>query len=411
MKVALTADWLSGSELTAQLSALDQLLLSFQSLWKPEPFQHMTLEWQTHYPELSQALLNLSEAELASLKASPSELIQTIDDHLSLKGQLVQLSHSKQLPDLQTSDNKIPDRLKSGIPGRKWQQIEAFNAHLPYAKHYTDWCCGKGHLSRLISHQKESKIDGLEYDAILCDKGNQLSKSLNLDVNIHQQDVLKPIQQQECLDNHQIALHACGDLHRSLITVAAAHHSPAITFSPCCYHLTNEETYQCISSFKSALTLTREDLKLAVQETVTAPGRDQKSRQTLKMWRLAFDLIQRDITGIDTYQPCPSTPYSILSSGFEALVDKFAAHLSINIPNSLNYEKYLKQAEERLNQVERLELARHGFRRALELWLVYDRALYLCEQGYQVNIGTFCDRSLTPRNLMIQANRLLSEVT
>ena len=41
---------------------------------------------------------------------------------------------------------------------------------------------------------------------------------------------------------------------------------------------------------------------------------------------------------------------------------------------------------------------------ALELWLVLDRALYLAERLPRPG-GTFCDRQLTPRNLMIRAHR------
>jgi hypothetical protein len=45
------------------------------------------------------------------------------------------------------------------------------------------------------------------------------------------------------------------------------------------------------------------------------------------------------------------------------------------------------------------------FRRPLELWLNLDRALFLAEQGYFVRLGTFCDTSLTPRNLLLLAER------
>ncbi|MNY82370.1 hypothetical protein D3C86_2244270 [compost metagenome] len=45
------------------------------------------------------------------------------------------------------------------------------------------------------------------------------------------------------------------------------------------------------------------------------------------------------------------------------------------------------------------------FRRPLEVWLLLDRALYLQEQGYAVRLGTFCDYRLTPRNLLLLAER------
>lgn len=52
-----------------------------------------------------------------------------------------------------------------------------------------------------------------------------------------------------------------------------------------------------------------------------------------------------------------------------------------------------------------LELVRGLFRRPLELWLVLDRALYLSENGYDVQVGEFCDTHLTPRNLMLLAQQ------
>ena len=59
----------------------------------------------------------------------------------------------------------------------------------------------------------------------------------------------------------------------------------------------------------------------------------------------------------------------------------------------------------RRGEVRRLELIRHAFRRALEIWLVLDLALGLEDAGFEATVGTFCPRSLTPRNLMVLAER------
>ncbi|MGV8496106.1 methyltransferase, partial [Pseudomonas aeruginosa] len=59
----------------------------------------------------------------------------------------------------------------------------------------------------------------------------------------------------------------------------------------------------------------------------------------------------------------------------------------------------------RLAMVRNLELVRALFRRPLELWLLLDRCLYLVEQGYSVRLGEFCPTSLSPRNLLILAER------
>ena len=51
----------------------------------------------------------------------------------------------------------------------------------------------------------------------------------------------------------------------------------------------------------------------------------------------------------------------------------------------------------------RFSIVRHAFRRAIEVWLVLDLACYLEERGYAVALGSFCERHLTPRNLLISA--------
>ena len=61
---------------------------------------------------------------------------------------------------------------------------------------------------------------------------------------------------------------------------------------------------------------------------------------------------------------------------------------------------------QRLAQVRNLELLRNLFRRPLEMWLVLDRALFLHERGYDVRMGVFCDYPLTPRNLLLIAERI-----
>jgi hypothetical protein len=39
----------------------------------------------------------------------------------------------------------------------------------------------------------------------------------------------------------------------------------------------------------------------------------------------------------------------------------------------------------------------------IELWLVLDRVLYLEQFGYRVTLSEFCEKQITPRNILIQA--------
>ena len=155
----------------------------------------------------------------------------------------------------------------------------------------------------------------------------------------------------------------------------------------------------------SALELSPHDLKLALQQTVTAPGRVRRLRQQELHWRLAFDLILRKHCGTDSYTPVPSVGKEIFSSSFADFCQWAAQQKGFKLPENVDYDAFLQQALERKRITERVELVRHIFRRALEMWLVLDRALYLQEQGYTTSVSTFCESQVTPRNILIKAQR------
>ena len=77
---------------------------------------------------------------------------------------------------------------------------------------------------------------------------------------------------------------------------------------------------------------------------------------------------------------------------------------ALKIPQGIDYGRFLSEGVARKKVTDRIELVRHVFRRAIEVWLVLDRALYLQQHGYQVSIKTFCEKQLTPRNILILAN-------
>ena len=74
-------------------------------------------------------------------------------------------------------------------------------------------------------------------------------------------------------------------------------------------------------------------------------------------------------------------------------------------PAAIDWPLWERRGFQRLAEVRNLELLRGLFRRPLEVWLVLDQALFLQEQGYSVTLGTFCPASLTPRNLLLSAEK------
>jgi hypothetical protein len=116
--------------------------------------------------------------------------------------------------------------------------------------------------------------------------------------------------------------------------------------------------------------------------------------------------LQRELRGIDEYLPTPSLPSAWLNKDLADYCADLAALKGLPAPvPSYDWAALQSQGWQRLAQVRNLELLRALFRRPLELWLALDRALYLQEQGFTVLLGSFCPQQLTPRNLLLLAER------
>jgi hypothetical protein len=398
---------LTGEALLARFTALDAFLIEHQALWKPRPFTHLQLPWETSYPALSSWLRGRSLEEAESSHNQP-HLLDAPEPFASLAALSLELSSVAELPGhaLEAAGH----RLNVDVPGRKWQQIEAFASRLSFtapARHWLDWCSGKGHLGRRLL-QTGQQLTCLEYDPSLVLSGQTLSQRHQLHALHIEQDVLAVGAASFLKAEHTpVALHACGDLHVRLIRLASAAGCKQLAIAPCCYNRISLSTYEALSSAgrRSDLQLSLEDLALPMSETVTAGARVRRQRDTSMARRLGFDLLQRQLRGIDEYLPTPSLPSAWLDKSFADYCHHLAALKELSTVGVVEWAALEAAGGQRLAEVRNLELLRGLFRRPLELWLVLDRALFLSAQGYAVRLGTFCETSLTPRNFLLLAER------
>ncbi|QQE83845.1 methyltransferase [Pseudomonas putida] len=396
--------FLHSHHLRERFLALDQFLTEHQQLWKPRPFTTLRLDWEAEHPALSAHLrqCSLSDAE-ANLDPQG---VPAPFPHLARQAQ--QLSALGELPD--TGLPPAAHRLDVNVPGRKWQQIEAFSRRLNFrtqTHHWLDWCSGKGYLGRRLL-QPGQQLTCLEYDAQLVTAGQALSDHHQLPATHVHQDVMAAGSRRHLgSDKSVVALHACGDLHVHLLRVASEQGCRHLAVAPCCYNRIQGEQYQPLSTAaqRSALQLSLLDLGLPLSETVTAGARVRHQRDCSMARRLGFDLLQRRQRQRDEYLPTPSLPVAWLAKPFEQYCRDLAELRELELTINPDWDALEAEGWQRLAQVRNLERVRNLFRRPLEMWLVLDRALFLEEQGYAVRLGTFCDYPLTPRNLLLLAER------
>jgi hypothetical protein len=390
---------------------LDALLCDFQAVWRARPFIDDNMGWQQQLPELNQALLALSDDKFTAFD-DEAVLLQWLADFLPELCFVNQLS-------IAPFDGELIDMAKFadvGIPGRKKQQIIGFTSVVnqfvgrsPDLKGgILDWCSGKGHLAKHLHSVLGQNVTCLEYDKVLCDAGEREVEKLKFGIQFIEQDVLEPISSAVThAASLNTALHACGDLHVSMMNCAVKASSAHIALSPCCYHLTKQTHYKKLSATakQSTLVLDKNDLRLAVLQTVTAGTRVRRLREQELVWRIGFDLWQRLATGEDQYRSMPSINKQWLSGSFVDYCAFMAKAEQLPLVENVDSEVLLIQARCKHKQIIRLEKVRLAFRKAMEYWLLLDRVLYLEEQGYKVEIRLFCDEKTTPRNALILARR------
>lgn len=391
----------------SRFRALDSFLFAYQGLWRPRPFTHLQLPWESQYPELAHWLRQRSLSDAEAAHNHPEQLDAPFPFN-ALAAEATALSQIAALP--ASALAAVAPRMSVDVPGRKWRQIEAFASHLNFRHaptHLLDWCAGKGHLGRRLTHNGQG-LTCLEYDPALVAAGRALSARLRIEAEHVCQDVMDDDTWRRLSNQHTVvALHACGDLHVRLMRLASQVGCPQLAIAPCCYNRIGASSYQALSTEgqASALRLSVEDLGLPLSETVTAGARVRRQRDLSMARRLGFDLLQREINGVDQYLPTPSLPTAWLDKPFADYCRELAALKGMPDVGSPDWPALEAAGWERLAQVRNLELLRNLFRRPLELWLVLDRALFLQEQDYDVQVGTFCDSQLTPRNLLLLAER------
>ncbi|MFK3724936.1 methyltransferase [Pseudomonas monteilii] len=396
--------YLHGDLLDERFQALDRFLITHQALWRPRPFTEPTLAWEDEHPALAASLrrCSLEDAEQA---LDPTTLPMPFP---ALAEQALYLADVGLLPQGELA--AAGPRQSTGVPGRKWAQIEAFGRCLTYARtpeHWLDWCAGKGHLGRRLL-QPGQRLTCLEYDATLVDVGQALSDHHHLPARHLRQDVMAADCSNRLKDQPSpVALHACGDLHVRLLHLASQRGCPQIAVAPCCYNRIAGEQYTPLSQAAraSSLHLSLDDLGLPLSEAVTAGARTRRQRDLSMARRLGFDRLQRQQRGVDDYLPTPSLPVAWLEKPFETYCRDLAQLKGVLVQGPVAWAALETHGWQRLAQVRNLERVRNLFRRPLELWLVLDRALYLREQAYDVRVGVFCDYALTPRNLLMLAEQ------
>ncbi len=394
--------------LEARLVALTELLARTEPLWRPSPFQSRRLPWEADHPALSAWLRDLPVERVEALHLDPAGLREAPEPLPGLVAEVARLTNVGALPAEALAE--LPDPVPR-VTGRKHVQVQAFVAAamsaLPdEAELLVDWCCGKGHLGRALSASLGLVSLGLERDPELCRTGRDLAAGTDACCAFVPTDVLDPSRWPAVppLRTAVVGLHACGALTDAAMTFALDGHALALLLAPCCFHFAPGEAPfvpRSEAGRAAGLTWDSATLRLPTLEEVVAPAAVRRRRRQEAAWRLALDRLVREATGIDAYTPVGPVLPGWHRGDFRAFAETMSRAHGLPLPSRWDPARAEADGHARAREVAALGLVRSQLRRPIELWLVLDRALRLADAGWDVQVGTFCDRGDTPRNLVI----------
>jgi hypothetical protein len=384
----------------AQLARLGDWLASTHYFWSPRPFCGDP-PWLDGESALVAWLLARSENDLETLEPCLDVARTTIHPRLaSLVREGMQLA---QLDPLPRRASAAPSGARAyGVPARKWIQLQSFVPRLAPAS-FVDWCAGKGHLGRTVARQWARSGVALEIDPALVRAGEALAARERADLTFRTTDVRDPIDASLVTGRSIVALHACGHLGDRALDVATTARASDVAWAPCCFHRGRDRFEPWSTEGKALDGLTGDELRLPTTDEMVASPHGRWQRRTAMAFRLGFDHLRAIATGNESYVSFQSVPNSWLGDGFEAFCRRMAERFAVALPKAPDWDAAERIGRDRTARARRLGLVRAAFRRPLEVWLDLDRAVWLTEQGLDVQVGTFCERSVTPRNILVSA--------
>ena len=305
------------------------------------------------------------------------------------------------------ADSPRPARRRETL--RKRAQIDAFGRLvLPLATRSTrvvDVGSGHGHLTREIAQQTALPVIGLERDVALAGRARTLSPGTSPTFAVT--DVLRdglPLSTGDCV----IGLHACGELGDVMVTSVARSRGVALALVGCCLQKRRQPSRRplcALPGLDDRLDLPKGLLGLS-NLAAGDPGVEASRAENLvaRERRLALHrLLSEGDGGLRFGAEIEGLNRRTSHRDLSHLVSRAFALRGRPAPSQKAIDEAAAWAHGEHARSRRLSLPRAMLARVLEVYVLLDRAAYLEEHGFTVEVGVLFPASVSARNLALVA--------
>ena len=275
---------------------------------------------------------------------------------------------------------------------------------------------GVGLLAQTLANKYDLNVTSLDMDPVMQEAGRtRHEKNPKIPVNKVNYKTVKVSPDgefPEILSGNvmPVGLHTCGRLALDIIKVSSAKKVPALINFGCCYQTLNDSPgLQNISAFsqkQDALHMHKFALTLACRAHRKMSESDYDLKQKVKFFRYGIHVLLHDHYGIEKLVTLGNSHPRLYDESFGHYALEQFKRLELaphHTKDELNAFFHHPDTQILLDRMITGNLLRNTFGRVLELYLLLDRAIYLEEQGYQVEVQEFFEEELSPRNIGITA--------
>jgi len=199
-----------------------------------------------------------------------------------------------------------------------------------------------------------------------------------------------------------LGLHSCGALSTEIIKLKFPH---LLNFG-CCYHKLNDEYNISQVAKLEPLIFSNHALTLAAKSQPTISDETVAKKILVKKYRYALHLYLKENMNLD-FTSIGNTHKDDYKLDFAQYALKYCKLISEEEIHKLNdfYEKNIKKIE----LIIKSGTLRALLSRLIELYIIFDRAVYLIENNVDIKVLEIFKKSLSPRNIGIISKSLLSD--
>jgi SAM-dependent methyltransferase len=363
-------------------------------------------------------LLALGDDDLRRCEAEG--LAACAPDLAGAPGNLVALAAAvlarTELPALDVDRRAPPPAALRSVSARKREQLAALLGAVgpmaARAARIVDVGAGEGHFTRLAAELFDREALGIERDvdrvasatararerAGEVEGGGSVARFTAFDA-CREPLVFAP-------DDLAVGLHACGEVGDRLIS-AAVEARCEVALVSCCLQKIAGPLREPLSRAAAGLTLRKDTLGLT-NLTAQPRGVEASIAATIEARQVRYALLRllrergvvlapgEEMRGINRRRA---------RAGLRDVAERALAQRGLPPPTAAEIAYQVEESGRRYGVIRRLALPRSMLARLVEVTVVLDRAAALAESGARITVATFVRRAVTPRNLVILAER------